>query len=91
MPFYRVFVEGKNFLIKQKKGGNRYTALNESIKRASGNIIGILHADDFFYKNTHYGWTKNYIIFKISVIWALISNFTKKTHMISLTLKTQDE
>ena len=40
-----------NILFKQKKGGNRYTALNESIKKASGNIIGILHADDFFYKN----------------------------------------
>jgi glycosyltransferase len=40
-----------NVLFKQKKGGNRYTALNESVKRASGNIIGILHADDFFYKN----------------------------------------
>ena len=40
-----------NILFKQKKGGNRYTALNESIKKASGNVIGILHADDFFYKN----------------------------------------
>ncbi len=39
-----------NVLFKQKKEGNRYTALNESIKLANGNIIGILHADDFFYK-----------------------------------------
>jgi len=40
-----------NILFKQRAHGNRYTALNESIKKASGHIIGILHADDFFYKN----------------------------------------
>jgi len=40
-----------NILFKQRKIGNRYTALNESIKLANGNIIGILHADDFFYTN----------------------------------------
>ena len=40
-----------NILFKQRAHGNRYTALNESIKKASGDIIGILHADDFFYKN----------------------------------------
>lgn len=40
-----------NILFKQKAQGNRYTALNESIKIASGDIIGILHADDFFFKN----------------------------------------
>ena len=40
-----------HILFKQRAGGNRYSALNESIKKANGDIIGILHADDFFYKN----------------------------------------
>jgi glycosyltransferase len=40
-----------NILFKQKNPGNRYSALNESIKKANGKIIGILHADDFFFSN----------------------------------------
>ena len=40
-----------NKLIFDKKSLNKYEAINLGIKKASGNLIGVLHADDFFAKN----------------------------------------
>lgn len=34
-----------------KKDENRYHALNYGIKKAKGDVIGVLHSDDIFYKN----------------------------------------
>ena len=38
-------------LIIDNKSQNKYGSINLGIKRASGNIIGVLHADDFFASN----------------------------------------
>jgi glycosyltransferase len=38
-------------LIIDNKSKNKYGSINLGIKKASGNIIGVLHADDFFASN----------------------------------------
>ena len=40
-----------NKLIFDKKSINKYEAINLGIKKATGNLIGVLHADDFFPTN----------------------------------------
>ena len=38
-------------IIYDKKSNNKFGALNVGIKHCSGDIIGILHADDIFFSN----------------------------------------
>ena len=38
-------------LIFDNRSQNKYEAINLGIKNATGNIIGVLHADDFFASN----------------------------------------
>ena len=38
-------------LIIDNKSSNKYESINLGIKKATGNIIGVLHADDFFTNN----------------------------------------
>ena len=37
-------------LISDNKSRNKYGSINLGIKKATGNIIGVLHSDDFFCK-----------------------------------------
>ena len=39
-----------NYWISEKDDGI-YDAINKGIKKSTGDIIGILHSDDYFYKN----------------------------------------
>ena len=36
-------------IIKDEKSNNKFGSLNLAIKNCSGEYIGVLHADDFFY------------------------------------------
>jgi glycosyltransferase involved in cell wall biosynthesis len=42
----------KTRVIFSKKDAGIYDAINKGIKKSSGNIIGILNADDYYYKST---------------------------------------
>ena len=42
----------KNLKIISEKDDGIYHAINKGINKSSGNIIAILHSDDFFYKKT---------------------------------------
>ena len=41
----------KNYKIVKDNSNNRYKAINKGIKKSSGDIIGLLHADDIFFNN----------------------------------------
>jgi len=41
----------KNYKIIKDNSNNRYKAINKGIKKSSGDIIGLLHADDIFFNN----------------------------------------
>ena len=40
------------FFFESKKDKGIYHAMNKGIKKSTGNIIGILNSDDYYYKNT---------------------------------------
>jgi len=40
------------FFFESKKDNGIYHAMNKGIKKSTGNIIGILNSDDYYYKNT---------------------------------------
>jgi glycosyltransferase len=72
-----------NILFKQKIPGNRYTALNESIKKANGKIIGILHADDFFFSNNVLKIVNNnFVNNKIDILYSDIVYVSKSKKRI---------
>ena len=41
----------KNYKIIKDNSNNRYKAINKGIKKSSGDVIGLLHADDIFFNN----------------------------------------
>lgn len=41
----------RNYKIIKDNSNNRYKAINKGIKKSSGDIIGLLHADDIFFNN----------------------------------------
>ena len=41
-------ISKKNYTIIRDNSKNRYKAINIGIKKSTGNIIGLLHADDIF-------------------------------------------
>ena len=41
----------KNLILSTSSDNGIFDALNKGIKRSSGNIIGILHSDDFYKNN----------------------------------------
>jgi glycosyltransferase len=41
----------KNYKIIKDNSNNRYKAINKGIKESSGDVIGLLHADDIFFNN----------------------------------------
>jgi glycosyltransferase len=41
----------KNYKIFKDNSNNRYKAINKGIKKSSGDVIGLLHADDIFFNN----------------------------------------
>ena len=41
----------KKYIIIKDSSNNRYRAINKGIKKTTGNVIGLLHADDIFFSN----------------------------------------
>ena len=41
----------RNYKIIKDNSNNRYKAINKGIKKSSGDVIGLLHADDIFFNN----------------------------------------
>ena len=57
-------------LIFDNKSQNKYEAINLGIKKATGNIIGVLHSDDFFYDNTSLSSVSNcFLNHEISIVF----------------------
>ena len=40
------------YFFESKKDKGIYDAINKGIKKSTGNIVGILNSDDYYYKNT---------------------------------------
>jgi len=40
-----------NYKVIKDNSNNRYGAINKGIKKSTGNIVGLLHADDIFFNN----------------------------------------
>ena len=59
---------------ESKKDKGIYHAMNKGIRKAKGDIIGILNADDFYYKNTFKIVNKYFINKKIDYLFGSINH-----------------
>ncbi len=79
-----------HILKKDEKFNNKWDCLNQGIKLATGEIIGILHADDIFYnKNTLSYIAKNFLSNYEFVYGNIL--FTKKKNILKVSRKWVSE
>lgn len=66
--------KSKIFHFESKKDKGIYDAMNKGIKMSTGDIIGILNSDDFYYPNTFNIVNKYFNIYKIDYLFGSVDH-----------------
>lgn len=73
----------RNTILHTKKDKGMYFALNQALKVASGDVIGVLHSDDIFYNNNVIKNVMNkFSKTKADIIYGDIQYINKNNHII---------